>query len=223
MTRVTQSVGDRFGRLVLVRQIAPNKAKQQRWECLCDCGISKFVALNDLRTGHTRSCGCIRLKDPGEAVSKLDEYAIFRGIIARCENPNVIQFEHYGGRGIIVSPLWRYNFQAFVRHVGPRPSDKHQIDRIDNNGNYEPGNVRWVLPVVQANNKRHTRKVVYQGRKMPLCDAVRLAGSVIHHEAAWIRIKHGWPVALAVQTPRLHESHATDYWAKRRAKAALGS
>jgi len=138
--------------------------------------------------------------------SRRPEYAIFRGLINRCENPKVRSYPIYGGRGIRVAPEWRTNFAAFFEHVGLRPSPAHSIERVDVNGHYEPGNVVWATPVEQANNTRRTRYVTYRGKRMSLCNAVRAAGSVIHREAAWVRIRTGWDVATALETPRLHLS-----------------
>jgi hypothetical protein len=143
-----------------------------------------------------------REKNPN-SIGKMVEYAIWRGIIARCENQNVKAFAIYGGRGVKICDAWRRDFSAFLEHVGLRPTPKHSIDRIDYDGNYEPGNVRWARPEVQANNRRNTRFVVYRGTRMALANAVRAAGSVVHIECAWIRIKTGWPVEKALETPRL--------------------
>jgi hypothetical protein len=98
---------------------------------------------------------------------------------------------------------------TFYTDMGPRPSEHHSLDRLDNDRGYEPGNVVWASRSQQQNNKQRTRYVVYGGKRMALCDAVRAAGSVVHHETAWVRIdRSGWSVERAVETPRLHESPA---------------
>lgn len=134
-------------------------------------------------------------------------------MISRCENPNVKAYPSYGGRGVKVCDRWRHGegtkhgVECFIEDMGLRPSPSHSLDRFPNvDGNYEPGNVRWEEKLAQANNKVRTRYVIYHGEKMSLCDAVRVAGSVIHREAAWVRIQHGWTVEKAVETPRLKES-----------------
>lgn len=139
-------------------------------------------------------------------MSKTREYKIWRGMLNRCYNPNVNDYNIYGGRGIKVSEVWRNDFLAFLNHVGPRPSKSHSLDRKNSDADYEPGNVRWATVLEQANNRRRTRYVEYNGTRMALNDAVRAAGSVIHYEAAWIRIKTGWSVDLALETPRIVES-----------------
>jgi len=119
---------------------------------------------------------------------EIREYAIWTGMLNRCRNPNVECYEMYGGRGIKVCDAWK-SFDSFFRDMGPRPSSKHPLERIDTNGHYEPGNVRWATNLEQINNRRVTRFVTYKGNRMALTDAVRAAGSVIHYEAAWVRIR----------------------------------
>lgn len=140
--------------------------------------------------------------------SKTPEHKIWLGMLSRCRNPNVKCYADYGGRGVVVCEAWA-DFSAFLADVGERPSPTHSLERIKTDGDYEPGNVRWATPLEQANNKRNTRYVEYRGRRMALNDAVRAAGSIIHREAAWIRIKTGWSVDRALETPRLFESHAS--------------
>ncbi len=194
--------GRRFGKLAVIRRsTVPYKSAAATWLCRCDCGNETIIRAYSI--GKTRSCGCLG-STHGKSSTAL--YAIYRGIINRCENPNVRAYPLYGGRGIKICAEWRNDFKAFEAHVGPRPSKKHSIDRIDTNGDYEPGNVRWATPVQQCNNRRKTRWVIYRGEEMPLAEAVRAAGSVIHIEAAYIRLRSGWTPERALETPRLHLS-----------------
>lgn len=136
----------------------------------------------------------------------IPEYSVWFNMLSRCDNPNRKSFKNYGGRGIDVCARW-IDFDKFYEDMGPRPSPSHCLERIDNDGNYDPGNCRWVTRLEQVNNRRVTRRVTYQGEEMALCDAVRAAGSVVHYEAAWIRISRcGWTVEDAVSTPRLFVS-----------------
>lgn len=155
------------------------------------------------------------------------EYRIWAGVIARCYNPNRPAFSTYGAVGISVCDRWRKGdavlsgFELFLADMGPCPSETHSIDRWpDMAGNYEPGNCRWATKLEQANNRRNTRRIVYRGVEMALTDAVRLAGSVIHSETAWIRIKTGWTPEKAVETPKLMESHAAAYWSRFKSRLA---
>lgn len=117
--------------------------------------------------------------------SKTKEYLVWSGMIARCTNPKGTGFARYGGRGIAVCSTWRNSFSAFKRDVGPRPSPLHSIDRIDNDGNYEPGNVRWVTRAVQAANKSGTRLITLNGTTLPMMKMGSFLGvskwSLRHH------------------------------------------
>lgn len=171
--------------------------------CKCECGASKWVASQSLRLGRSTSCGCRRSGHGiNGGISHTAEYRIWRGMIARCEYKNVKCYHRYGGRGIKVCSAWRTDFDAFLKDVGPRPSIGHSIDRIDPDGDYEPGNVRWAIGAEQVNNRRNTTFVVYRGNRMPLTEAVRAAGSIVHRECARVRIERcGWTVERAVETP----------------------
>lgn len=209
MSRLLDLSGRRFGLLTALRFSHLNRHGRAEWNCACDCGTEKTVASAQLMSGRTQSCGCLRKTNHPQkhGMSASREYAIWRDMIARCELPNRKGYANYGGQSVTVHPEWRRSFEAFMEHVGPRPSPDHSIDRIDPSGNYEPGNVRWATPEQQANNKRNTRYVVYRGRRLPLSIAVRMAGSVIHREAAWIRISRcGWTVEAALETPALFVS-----------------
>lgn len=151
-------VNRRFGRLVALRYVGKASGKAN-WECICDCGNIKNVRREALINGATRSCGCLSKEIQskfGESQithGKFDttEYRIYIGAKQRCENPNNKAYKNYGGRGI----RFLFNsFQDFYDCVGDRPNSEYSLDRIDNDGHYEKGNLRWATRVQQMHNQR---------------------------------------------------------------------
>jgi hypothetical protein len=118
----------------------------------------------------------------------------------RCANPNAKDYPLYGGRGIRVCERWQ-KFENFLADMGERPSPRHTLDRIDSDGNYEPGNCRWATPMEQANNRRDNEMVKIDGVEITLRNALRNAGMVISIDQARRRIRNGWPHDRAVSTP----------------------
>lgn len=158
--------GRRVGRLTVSRKSERVAKQAVWWECRCECGNEVVVRTVDLtRTKRpTRSCGCLRRDRLSETatthgMSRTPEFNSWSGMIARCSNPNSKSYPRYGGRGITVSPKWRDSFASFYADVGPRPGPGYSLDRIDPDGNYEPGNCRWASTVDQARNKAHNTKV----------------------------------------------------------------
>lgn len=131
------------------------------------------------------------------------ERAIWNAMLRRCTNETASDYPRYGGRGITVCERWR-NFHSFYADMGERP-EGCSLDRIDNDGNYEPGNCRWATWIEQANNKRTNRVVTYRERQMSVADAARLAGAGVSRESAHSRLKRGWSVEDAVETPHLFQ------------------
>lgn len=127
------------------------------------------------------------------------EYQCWAGMIRRCENERDEQYKYYGGRCIKVCDEWRYDFPRFLSHVGQKPSASHSIDRIDNDKNYEPGNVRWATPTDQSRNRRGRLLVEFKGQMMPLSQACEALG--VKYNLVQERMKRGWTFKSAVETP----------------------
>jgi hypothetical protein len=177
-------VGDVFGRLTVTEEL-PSREVGGRFRRMvrlsCACGGEKTAYVDNLRSGYTTSCGCLQVERLREALVKHDladtpEHIIWMAMRGRCNNPNNPKHYRYGGRGIRVCEQWDRSFADFYTDMGPRPSPKHTIDRINNDGNYEPGNCRWATRTEQANNRRTSRLVSFDGRVQTLAQWARELG-----------------------------------------------
>lgn len=211
--------GDRFGMLTVIsegpRHITAGGEPKRTWVCACDCGGSSVAAGGNLRTGNTESCGC-RKREAGKTANRSHggssdpEYAVWSSMIARCTRETDPSFGDYGGRGISVCPQWRDDYAAFILDMGRRPGLGFSIERIDNDGNYEPGNVKWATDVEQARNTRRNRIVEYNGRSMPLSEACEISG--VPYGRAKNRIRDGWPEDKLFDPGSFRRSRKDAHW-----------
>lgn len=145
------------------------------------------------------------------------EYCAWRAMRTRCTNPNEAEFKRYGARGIRVCDRWlhgdgdRDGYECFLADMGPRPSDQHSLDRIDNSADYSPDNCRWTDRYTQARNVRTNHMLEYRGQRMTVAEAAERFGLTYH--CLWMRItRHGWPVDRALTTPmRADARRAPDF------------
>lgn len=146
--------GSVFGRWLVL-----GRTKGANWRCLCACGVQKAVQGSSLKLGKSVSCGCFaREMNTTHGMEGTSVYAIWAGMKQRCSNPNSSHYADYGGRGIRVCEQWQ-TFEGFYADMGDRPKGM-SIDRYpDNDGNYEPGNVRWANPTMQIRNRSTTVKI----------------------------------------------------------------
>lgn len=203
-------VGERMHRMIVIGHLGTNPKGARILAVRCDCGTETTIANSAFLYGRNKSCGCWRRERTGrmnlrhgearvDGAAQTPEYAAWRSMIARCESRTWRDFPNYGGRGIRVCDRWRHSFDAFVSDVGRRPSSTHSLDRIDVDGNYESGNVRWATLEEQANNKRNTLRLTVRGETKTATEWMRIAG--LTRRALDARIASGWTPEQIVDTP----------------------
>lgn len=202
--------GMRSGMLV-AEKIVGKRGKSNLWQCRCDCGSTTNAVVSSIIRGEKTSCGCKkkhkRKQRPDLSKRNIDsakhgmvgsrEYNSWRSMKYRCENPDSKDYPLYGGRGISVFKEWSQSFEAFYEYMGPRPHGK-SLDRIDPNGNYEPGNVRWANDKKQSNNKRTNTYIEINGETKTVTEWAREYG--LEPKTVAYRIKAGWSAIDALST-----------------------
>ena len=158
--------GRRFGRLVVIGLAAKRSFKDRsRWQLRCDCGAVVDRSAASVVKSDCQSCGCLQReratgRKPLHGMSRTPEYTSWCQMKERCTNPNNPRWKDYGGRGITVCARWLRSFPSFLADVGPRPSVRHSLGRLKNDGNYEPGNVAWQTAIEQRANRRDSKRTV---------------------------------------------------------------
>jgi hypothetical protein len=210
-------VGLRFGRLVVLGDAgwsdpAPSGKCRRLVRCLCDCGNEAVVMYASLQQGMrgkrlgTKSCGCLlrenakkqgqasRGRGHGEAHPTTPEFRSYTSMLTRCYNSRVAEYPRYGGRGIQVCERWRTSYLGFLADMGRRPSAQHSLDRIDNDGNYEPENCRWATSEQQNRNRgKFNHHLTWLGKKQTIAAWSEELG--IPYQQIWRRVRRGHSTA----------------------------
>lgn len=194
--------GQRFGRLIVIRYVGTIKTHRS-WECLCDCGKVCILPGARLRTGNTRSCGCLRIEElvnrsTQHGLCHSSEHATWSHMLSRCNNPNNKDYAHYGGRGITVCERW-HSFENFHADMGPRPTPKHTLDRIDNELGYFPDNCRWATRLVQGGNTRKVLRITFHGQTHTIREWSEITGISCGNLRS--RLQHKWSIERTLTTP----------------------
>ncbi len=184
----------RYGRLTLLEEEGNT---QDKHKCKCDCGEVTSVLLYSLRSGNTKSCGCIQKEMMSNTFTthgktRSTEYTSWQLMKDRCYNKNNKTFSYYGGKGITVCDRWINSFENFIDDMGEKPTPTHSIDRIDNAEGYSPENCKWSSKKEQVRNRRNTKLIVYKNQEKPLaewCEILDLDYPKINK-----RLWRGWPV-----------------------------
>ncbi len=192
-----------FTRLTVLGYAGKRNQKRTMWWCECICGVIRQFDAHKLRSGHTRSCGCLARETIGNrsrthGLTNTPEYETWLDIRKRCTNPNYKQWMDYGGRGIRVCKRWD-DFTLFLADMGKRPKGDYSIDRIDNDGNYEPSNCEWNTREGQNAHTRRSKMITYQERTQSL--PVWCRELHIPYDATKRRFLLGWTPDRAFTIP----------------------
>jgi len=203
MGKVIDLTGQVFGRLTVVGFAGIGSNRSARWECICLCGAVVVINSATLRNGRTQSCGCyhkqlLRERNTLHGLCKSTEYGSWSNMRKRCNRPNDPQYADYGGRGITVCEEWE-SFENFYKDMGPKPTPKHSIDRIDNDGNYCKDNCRWATQKQQNTNQRSNKRLSFNGETLTIsewADRLGISVSTLHS-----RLRLGWDAHRVLSTP----------------------
>jgi hypothetical protein len=194
--------GKRFGRWQVLELVGKRRDARHQfiWRCRCDCGTEKTVSGSTLKLGTSVSCGCYkRERSTTHGMDGTPTYKAWSAMLARCNNPKSKEYHNYGGRGIRVCEAW-HKFEPFFADMGERPAGL-SIDRIDNDGNYEPENCRWADWKQQNRNRRNNKMMEFRGERISLAELAERHG--LGYRLVWRRIKRGLSAEEAVSQNNL--------------------
>lgn len=211
--RIEVKVGKEYGRLSIIKEVEQKK-NRRRFLCQCDCGNIKTIDLSKLRTGNTKSCGC--LQSESRSISSRTHglchhplYSVWASMKARCYNKNLPTYHCYGGRQIAICEEWLEFVPFYEWAMGHGYRKGLTIERVENSGNYEPDNCTWIPPEQQARNKRTNKIITYNGKSMLLIDWGKETGLGI--VVLCKRFLRGWSVEKALNTPLQNNSRLITY------------
>ena len=197
----------RFGRLIVIKRVDNNKFKQVQWLCKCDCGNEKIITANALRSGNTKSCGCLKkeqdyinIAQKTHNMSNTRLYNIWRGMKNRCNSSTGKRHKFYHDKGIKVCEEWKNSFQIFYDWaINNGYNDNLSIDRIDNDKGYYPNNCRWTNSIQQNNNQSNNIRLLYKGKEYSIKELAEQNN--IKRATLYERIKRGWAIEKAITVP----------------------
>ena len=195
----------RFGKLLVVKK-AYYQNKKVYWQCLCDCGKITYVHTSNLKCKRIRSCGCLKVEELVNRSTKHNQrhtklYEVWKTIKQRCLNPKNVSYHNYGGRGITICDDWKNDYFCFYEwSINNGYKEGLSIDRINNNGNYEPNNCRWTTRIVQNNNTRANNYITINNETKTLAEWCR------HYNISYSLVRqrykrYNWDIIKALTTP----------------------
>lgn len=225
-------LGKKFGRLTVLKELSKRTREHKVYVCMCDCGFSTTVVGSSLRSGNSRSCGCVKVEKflkriTTHGMSRTPEYKVWSAIKDRCLNKKNVRYKYYGGRGIRLCNRWKL-FKNFISDMGVRPSKLYSIDRINNNNWYSKDNCRWVTRRTQDLNKSNNRILTHMGSSHTISEWSNITGISLPTISS--RLSSGWSVEKTLTAPIQKEELITynglslsrKDWAKRLGSSYVG-
>lgn len=198
-------IGQKFERLLVIQSAKKDKWGKSQWLCQCDCGREKIILDFNLKSGNTKSCGCLQIEKMIQRFTKHGHskrnkwsktYKSWLDMNRRCNNPNDKDYCNYRGRGITICKRWK-KFINFLEDMGEQPRGL-QIDRINNDGNYCKSNCRWATRKEQGRNRRNNHLITFNSKTQ--CLVAWAEEFQIHRGTLFARINQGWSIEKALRT-----------------------